>query len=192
MRLRPLQIVGLVAVVLFGGRLVWQLTQPKPDPFHVPGAIPLSVPGTPDAFAPATPDTTTSSTASATSPAPAGVAADLLAVGSDDAKDDLYCSGLIFAAHRANADTLTAEAQTRRDQVIALASAGVEKLVAANAVAATETAAIADAHSAKAAEDFTAGTPRITLDACHHRAEAIPQAKAALPIPAEPVPETAP
>jgi hypothetical protein len=158
MRLRPLQIVGLIAVVVFGGRLVWQLTEPKRDPFHLPGAIPMNVPAGPLPAAPP--------------------AADLLAVGSDDAKDDLYCSGLIFAAHRASADTLSDdEAQKRRDHVIALASAGVQKLMAAKAAGATETAAIADAHTAKAAKDFAAGTPRITLESCQERAAALPPAQ---------------
>lgn len=162
MRLRPLQIVGLIAVVVFGGRLIWQLTEPKRDPFHVPGAIPMSVPAAPLLAEP---------------PAAGAADTDLLAVGSDGAKDDLYCSGLIFAAHRASADTLSDEAQKRRAHVIGLASAGVEKLIAAKAAGATETGAIADAHAAKAAEDFAAGTPRITLEACQQRAAALPQAQ---------------
>jgi hypothetical protein len=166
MRLRPLQIVGLIAVVVFGGRLVWQLTEPKRDPFHLPGAIPMNVPAAPLPAAPP-----------AAGVAGASTKSDLLAVGSNDAKDDLYCSGLIFAAHRASADTLSEEAQKRRAHVVALASAGVEKLIAAKAAGASETAAIADAHAAKAAEDFAAGTPRITLEVCQERAAALPQAQ---------------
>lgn len=162
MRLRPLQIVGLLAVVGFGIKLVFLLTEPKRDPFDLPGAMPMSAPietSLPEPPAPVT---------EAPNPAPA----DLLGLGPDEAKDDLYCSGMIFAAHRESADTLSDDAQKRRARVVALASAGVEKLIAAKAADATQTAAIADAHAAKAAEDIATGTPRLTVEACEQRASA--------------------
>jgi hypothetical protein len=167
MRLRPLQIVGLLAVLGFGTKLVLLLTEPKHDPFHLPGALPISEPIQPRVAEP--PATTANATNPATTPA------DLLALGSDDAKDDLYCSGLIFAAHREGPDVVSDEAQERRANVVALASAGVEKLIAAKAADSSQTGAIADAHTAKATEDFAAGTPRITLDACEQRAAALPK-----------------
>jgi hypothetical protein len=175
MRLRPLQIVGLLAVVGFGIKLVMLLTEPKRDPFHLPGAMPLSAP-----VEPALPEPPMIAPPVAEAPNP--VPADLLSLGSDEAKDDLYCSGLIFAAHRVSPDTLSDAAQERRAQVVALASAGVEKLIAAKAADAIQTGAIADAHAAKAAEDFAAGTPRLTLEACEQRATVLPQQ------PAQPLP----
>lgn len=168
MKLRPQQIVGLVAVIFFGSMLIWQLTQPKRDPFKVPGAVPLDTSaydervknealGTPPATVP---------------PAPSTPISDPLNVGPDDAKDDLYCSGIIFAAHRANPDDIASpEAQKRRDRVIALADRGTTKLVSAGVADATQTAAIADAHSEKAMQDYAAGNPRIPLADCEARAD---------------------
>lgn len=173
MRLRPLQIVGLVAVVFFGAKLVWLLTEPKRDPFHLPGAMPVSEPLTPRASAPDAADTSDPLAPAVIVPPPPPT--NLLGLGPDDAKDDLYCSGLIFAANRAGTDTTSDEAQMRRDHVIGLANAGVAKLIEAKAADASETAAIADAHTARATEDLAAGTPRITLEACEQRAASLTQ-----------------
>lgn len=175
MKLRPQQIVGLVAVIFFGSMLIWQLTQPKRDPFSVPGAIPLDTSAYDErvkneAFG--TPPASIEPPSAGVTPTTPAPISDPLNVGSDDAKDDLYCSGVIFAAHRASQDTLSAEAQKRRDRVIALAERGTSKLVAAGAADATQTAAIADAHSEKAMQDYAAGSPRIPLNDCEARADA--------------------
>jgi len=156
MKLTPRQIIGLVAIVVFGGVFVWQLTQPN-DPFSVPSAV-------------------TSDGSSVTLPVipSPNVPGYLLALGSEDARDDLYCSGLLYAAYGARGDSFSPEAQTQREQVVALAQSGVDKLVAEGVADRTRTAAIADAHSAEAAKDLAAGLPRMTIDACRARAILLP------------------
>lgn len=161
MKLRPTQIVGLIAVVIFGGILIRTLAQPKPDPFKLPGAVPL-------AEAPASLATDTLPTVEPVVPV------DLLALGSQDARDDLYCSGLIFAVHRTNGELMSSQADANRDQVIKLAEAGVAKLIAEGVATSDQTGKIADAHTDKADADFDAGSPRIAIDDCRKRADALP------------------
>lgn len=104
--------------------------------------------------------------------------ADPLAVGSQEAKDDLYCAGVIFAANPSPDSALnpTDEAVLRKAQAlgIMLAEAGINKLVIEKAAHATHSALISDAYAAAAAKDFDANTPRISLDACNARAKALP------------------
>jgi hypothetical protein len=174
MKLRPHQYVGIAAVIFFGGMLIWQLTQPKRDPFSVPGAMPLNTkaydekvlqegfgPGAvdPPALAPPPPPSSAST-------------AELISIGSDDAKDDLYCSGLIYAAYSVSKDRETPEAQKQRDRVIVLAERGTGKLIAAGTADASQTGPIADAHSTRAMTDYSNGTPRIPLADCEARADA--------------------
>jgi hypothetical protein len=104
--------------------------------------------------------------------------ADPLAVGSQDAKDDLYCAGIIFAANPSPPSALnpTDEAILRKAQAlgIILAESGINKLVVEKAAHATHGALISDAYAVRAANDLEAGKPRISLDDCNARAKAIP------------------
>ena len=104
--------------------------------------------------------------------------ADPLAVGSQDAKDDLYCAGVIYAANPSPPSALnpTDEAVLRKAQAlgIVLGESGINKLVIQKAAHATHGALIADAYAVQAAKDFAAGKPRISLDDCNARAKAIP------------------
>ena len=104
--------------------------------------------------------------------------ADPLAVGSQDAKDDLYCAGVIFAANPSPDSALnpTDEAVLRKAQAlgIMLAEAGINKLVVEKAAHATHGALVSDAYAVAAAKDFDANTPRISLDDCNARAKALP------------------
>jgi hypothetical protein len=104
--------------------------------------------------------------------------ADPLAVGSQDAKDDLYCAGIIFAANPSPPSALnpTDEAVLRKAQAlgIVLAESGINKLVVEKAAHATHGGMISDAYAVRAANDLEAGKPRITLDDCNTRAKAIP------------------
>jgi hypothetical protein len=160
---KPLQWVGVAAIVVFGGKLILDLTRPERDPFALPGAMPMSdTLGASDPVEfpmPSLPET----------PVVIPPPLDLLIVGSDAARDDLYCSGIMFAAHRASGDEFSAEAQARRDRAIALAEAGVAKLLSEGAAQTGETGAIADVHSTRALDDFTAGTPRISVEECEAR-----------------------
>jgi hypothetical protein len=104
--------------------------------------------------------------------------ADPLAVGSQDAKDDLYCAGLIFAANPSPDGALnpTDEAVLRKAQAfgIILAESGINKIVEQKAAHATHGALIADAYTDQAAKDLAAKKPRIKLETCYDRAKAAP------------------
>jgi hypothetical protein len=104
--------------------------------------------------------------------------ADPLAVGSQDAKDDLYCAGIVFASNPSPDGALnpTDEAVLRRQQAwgIILAESGINKLVEQKAVHATHGALIADAYTDQAAKDLAAKKPRIELEKCYDRAKAMP------------------
>jgi len=126
---------------------------------------------TAEAAPPAKPDTS----APITPPPPP---ADPLAVGSQDARDDLYCAGIIYAANPSPPSALnpTDEAVLRKAQAlgIILGESGINKLVIQKAAHATHGALIADAYSIQAAKDLAAGKPRISLDDCNARAKAVP------------------
>jgi hypothetical protein len=120
-------------------------------------------------------------------PAPAPVSApvepppppaDPLAVGSQDARDDLYCAGVIFAANPSPPGALnpTDEAVLRKAQTlgVVIGESGINKLVEQKAAHATHGALIADAYTNQAEKDLAAKKPRITLDACYERAKAVP------------------
>jgi hypothetical protein len=104
--------------------------------------------------------------------------ADPLAVGSQDAKDDLYCAGLIFAANPSPEGALnpTDEAVLRKAQAlgIVLAESGINKIVEQKAAHATHGALIADAYTDQGAKDLAAKKPRIPLETCYDRAKAMP------------------
>lgn len=104
--------------------------------------------------------------------------ADALAVGSQEAKDDLYCASIIFAENPSPPSALnpTDEAVLRKAQAlgIVLAESGINRLVAEKAAHATHGALISDAYASLAAKDLKAGAPRISLDDCNARAKAMP------------------
>ena len=104
--------------------------------------------------------------------------ADPLAVGTQEAKDDLYCAGLIFADNPSPPSALnpTDEAVLRKAQAlgIVLAESGINRLVTEKAAHATHGALISDAYASLAAKDLKAGKPRISLDDCVARAKAMP------------------
>jgi pyruvate/2-oxoglutarate dehydrogenase complex dihydrolipoamide acyltransferase (E2) component len=104
--------------------------------------------------------------------------ADPLAVGSQDAKDDLYCSGIIFVSNPSPPSALNPvdEAVLRKAQVLGinLAESGINKLVVQKTVHATHGALVADAYTEAAATDLRAGKPRISLEDCYARSRALP------------------
>jgi hypothetical protein len=104
--------------------------------------------------------------------------ADPLAVGTQDAKDDLYCAGIIFIENPSPPDALNPvdEAVLRKAQVLGinLGESGINKLVVQKAAHATHGALIADAYTMQAAEDLKARKPRISLDDCYARSRALP------------------
>ncbi|MDP3738408.1 MAG: hypothetical protein Q8R02_13520 [Hyphomonadaceae bacterium] len=104
--------------------------------------------------------------------------ADPLAIGTQDAKDDLYCAGIIFIENPSPPDALNPvdEAVLRKAQVLGinLGESGINKLVTQKAAHATYGALIADAYTTQAAADLKAKKPRISLEDCYARSRALP------------------
>lgn len=100
-------------------------------------------------------------------------------IGSQTARDDLYCSALIFAANPMPDSGLNPMDEARLMKTHALAlrigDNGVNALVIAGDAHATHAGVIVDAYAAQAAADLAANAPRIALDACIARAEATPE-----------------
>lgn len=103
---------------------------------------------------------------------------DLLGTGSQQARDELYCSALIYAENPDLSDALAPvdEAQLRKRQALGfiIGESGINRLVTEKAIHATQARTIADAYAAQVDKDLKAKAPRISLDACNTRARAIP------------------
>lgn len=117
----------------------------------------------------------------ATSQLPPGappLAPDLMAIGSQDARDDLYCSAMIYNANPDVSDALAPvdEALLRKAQMMGfvIGESGINRLMAEKAAHATHARAIAEAYAAQVDKDVRANTPRISLDDCMARAHAVP------------------
>jgi hypothetical protein len=117
---------------------------------------------------------------SASSPPPGvpPLPTDLLGAGSQQARDELYCSALIYAENPDLSDALAPvdEAQLRKRQALGfiIGESGINRLVTEKAIHATQARTIADAYAAQVDKDLKAKAPRISLDACNTRARAIP------------------
>lgn len=103
---------------------------------------------------------------------------DLMAAGSQQARDELYCSALIYAENPDVSDALAPvdEAQLRKRQALGfiIGESGINRLVTEKAIHATHARAIADAYATQVDKDLKANTPRIALEECNTRARAIP------------------
>ena len=102
-----------------------------------------------------------------------------LEIGSQGAKDDLYCSGVIFDRYGPTSDALspTEEAIRMRNESMGMiiAQHGADKLMAEGVARVTQLGEISDAYGDKTARDIRAGKPRIALETCMKRAAALPQ-----------------
>jgi hypothetical protein len=137
-----------------------------------------------------TPDTAPMAAAPATAPAPPAGPYELppgappfpaqpLAVGSQEARDRMYCSALIYDANPDVSDALAPvdEALLRKAQALGfiIGEAGINQLVDEKAAHATHARFIADAYAAQVEKDVKAGTPRIAVEECTARAAALPK-----------------
>lgn len=163
MRIKALTITGIAALLS-----ACSAGTPAMEGASAPASETASATSAPETPAPPAAD------ASAIPPAPA----DPLAVGSQEAKDDMYCSALIYAENPDVSDALAPvdEAVLRKAQALGfvIGEAGINKLVAEKAIHATHARAVADAYADRVAKDMQAKTLRITLDACNKRAAAVP------------------
>lgn len=163
------------------------------------GVAACSNPPATEAQAPAAPPATTATpTASAdTPPAPAEATTQIaqastpaqppsvlppplpnpLAVGSQEAKDELYCSGVIFDKYAPGeplSPTQEAVRMTNEGLGMMIANAGADKLMAEGVARVTQLGAISDAYADKVAKDIKAGKPRLSLETCMAKAKALP------------------
>jgi hypothetical protein len=169
-KLSRTQWLGLAVVIVFGGRLALMLTEKK-DPDVLPSGVRISdLPSLGDIKMP---DVLT---------APEKP----LEVGSQEARDMLYCSGVISAENKAKPDAPMEVALPRLTAALALANAGRAKLEAEGAVQGFATISVDTAWGQKAGEDYQAGKLAIPLADCIKKAEALPPPQ---PDPNAPKPE---
>jgi hypothetical protein len=179
-RLKPRQVIGLVAIVVFGGIMVMSLTQPGEREImeqrlaNMPLiSVPTEIPALPPVNLPAF----TAST-SATGGAGGKAISELSGVdydnlGSQAAKDDLYCAGVL----RAEFEAIKADAHPDRISILlrdgqALDAAGTARLKSEKAIE-DAGAGASVAWGDKAAKDHAANALRIPVAACTQRATAL-------------------
>jgi len=187
-KLKPRQIIGLAAIVVFGGIIVMRLTQPSEReimeqrlaslpsisaPAEIPALAPVTLPSLPPVTLPlfTVPRSATSEASGKALWELSGV--DYYNVGSQAAKDDLYCAGVL----RAEFDAIKADAHPDKMSILirdsqALDETGIARLRAENAI--QESGAGASlAWGEKAAKDYAANAMRIPVAACTRRAAAL-------------------
>lgn len=101
-----------------------------------------------------------------------------LEVGSQAARDDLYCSAVIYANNPQPPNALNpideAILQKARTLGFIIGEEGINKLVTEKAAHATHAAVIADAYADQVDKDMKANKLRVSLDECNKRAAALP------------------
>ncbi len=184
MKLTRTQIVGLVAIIVFGGGMILRLTQPSEREIMerriaslpriatpAPEFPPLDLPAIPSVTPP---------TIALDSAAPAGASAppvekDYLAIGSQAVKDDFYCSGVLGAEFDAKIKTDHPDkVAPLLDMQKKLDTAGVEKLKAEKVSDGGDWAYFTSAYKDKANADYAAKTLRIPVETCVARAAPLP------------------
>lgn len=187
MKLQPRQMIGLVAIVVFGGGMIWRTTQPSEREImekRIASLPRIEVPESALEFprveipdvAPIAPRSTLNSAGGATDTGKiydlSGI--DYFAKGSQAAKDDLYCSGVLGAefnerikdSHPDKASILLRDHQ-------ALDRAGLDKLIAEGITTEQASAGYSLAYADKTGQDYAAATLRIPVADCSARAAAL-------------------
>jgi hypothetical protein len=192
LKLKPRQIIGLAAIVVFGGMMIFRLTQPSEreimekrlaslPSFTVPASeLPPLQLDVPTVTVPTitAPDTVLRTDAGASSTDTRRIyeltGVDYFANGSQAAKDDLYCSGVLSAEFsvRINDSHPDLASIILRDHR-ALDEAGIAKLIAEGITTQEASAGYSLAYGDKAETDYKAGALRIPVAACTARAAAL-------------------
>lgn len=194
MKLKPTQIVGLIAIVVFGGGMIFRLTQPSEREvmeqrlaslprIEVPAPefpMPDLSTTTPVITPPSAPGT------GSASPSPSFTVPgepDYLAIGSQAAKDDLYCSGVLSAEFDAKIAVKfdPKKPETHPDNIVPLMdmqkkldTAGIAKLKAEGLTDGGNWANFTLPYGDKAEADYKANTLRIPVATCVARATPLP------------------
>jgi hypothetical protein len=183
-KLKRTQIVGLLAIIVFGGGAIFRMTQPSEREVMEKrlASLPRVEIPAPDFPMPdlsstntvVTPPTSTLG-ADADSPPPSIPPLDYIYRGSQDARDDLYCGGVVSAEFDAKIKT------DHPDKVAPLIemqkkleSAGIRKLRAEGVSKDNDWAFFTNAFVDKAKADYAAGALRIPVATCVARAAPLP------------------
>jgi len=187
MKLKPRQVIGLAAIVVFGGIMIMRFTQPSEREImeqrlaNLPSiSVPTEIPAFPPVTLPSmTIPTAPTSVLGTNSGDTNGRATwelsgiDYYNLGSQAAKDDLYCAGVL----RAEFDAIKADAHPDKMSILirdgqALDEAGIARLKAEKALKESGGGASL-AWGDKAAKDHAANALRISVVACTQRAAAL-------------------
>ncbi|RYD91922.1 MAG: hypothetical protein EOP61_26640 [Sphingomonadales bacterium] len=176
--------IGAVAIVVFGGGMVWRMTQPSereimekrlaslprievPAPeFPMPDLSSTNVTVTPPGSVLGT-DVST--------PPPSAPEKDYTILGSQEARDDLYCAGVASAEFDAKIKTEHPDkVAPLMDVQKKLDSAGIRKLRAEGVSKEGDWAYFTNAFGEKAKADYAASALRIPVTTCVARAAPLP------------------
>ena len=191
MKLNSRQIIGVFAIVVFGGGMIWRMTQPSereimeqrlnslPRLNDTIGNVDLpplqlDLPTVTGPDAPATVLNGSGETTVDTRKIYELSGIDYFAKGSQAAKDDLYCAGVLSAEFdvRIKDSHPDKASMILRDQQ-ALDRAGLDKLIAEGVTTENASAGYMLAYTDKAGEDYAAGSLRIPVADCTARAAAL-------------------
>ncbi len=191
MGLKPRQIFGLGAIIVFGGILVLRLTTPSekermeqvlaslPTVSAPTGAIEFPPLDLTTPTAPSMPDINLPS-AGATASAESEV--DYFSPGSQAAKDDLYCAGILRAHFN---PALKADGVTAASEILelsrSLAGSGITRLRSEGLATDLDWVYFDTAHGDRAEADYAASTQRISTADCTARGRALPADTLKLP-----------
>lgn len=193
MNLKPRQWLGLGAIVVFGGGMIFRLTQPSEREImeqrlaslprvEIPSAA-LEFP-TPELRSITVPELPSLSldNPGASTPPPSVLPPDYALMGSQAARDDLYCAGILRAHFKPTLDSGNIDkASAILEYSRMLAGAGVEKLRADGFAKDIGWVDFDTAHDEKAKADYAANTPRLSTTVCEARGKALPADTPKLP-----------
>lgn len=182
MKLKPRQIIGLGTIVVFGGIMVFRLTQPSEREIMEQRLAALPRMETPDIEFPI-PDlqyTAPPALGSDSLPAlstPSAPAIDYTALGSQAARDDLYCGSVLameFDVKVEDPDTGPDAAVKLLNQSQALKGAGLARLKAEGASTGDDWAFFTSVYDDLAQSEHGLKPYRIPAATCATRADALP------------------
>lgn len=188
MKLKPTQWLGALAVIVFGGGMIFRMTQPSEREImekRIASLPTISVPAPTFSMEPITPVEIPPMPALSTGGPSSGPAkpADLsipgepkyLELGSQAAKDDLYCAGVVSAEFDARIKTDHPDkVAPLMDMQKRLDSGGVAKLKAEHVTDGGNWASFTLAFTAQAKADYEAGKLRLPVATCVERASKLP------------------
>jgi hypothetical protein len=183
-KLQPTQWIGLATIVVFGGGMILRLTQPSEREIMEQRLAALPRIEVPAPEFPV-PDLSGIQTAPVAPPAPGAGAADvslmapegpdLTAMGSQAAKDDLYCAALLGEEFDARIKTDHPDTVVPlMDMQSRLDTAGIAKLKADGVTDGSNWAGITLAYGEKVKTDLAAGAAQLTVAVCKTRANGLP------------------